>query len=613
MSTLRITRRYLRWRNGIALSIVLAAAVTAMWVTMIGRDTVAIRNQNTASVDTVLLSLSELSMAFQELRISQSSQRAVNSRAHVRRAAHAAKEAADTISSEATLKTFSPQGQGILRRDAMNPMLELEDVLFLASVAVDPRRSRIDVTRAAGMAGDLSMRLLPIFNRIKQAELAAAQEAADKQVTYGIFALLITVLGIGLATRFVHVPMERFVIRAQSEIEHNQRKAEAASEAKSMFLATMSHEIRTPLNGVLGLADVLKDTRLDSDQARMVSMIQGSGQALLQLINDVLDLAKIEAGKIDLNLEDFDIHSLCQETAELFSGQAAKKGVTLTVHAAPNAEGWHVRSAPQALRQVLANLVGNAVKFTEQGAIEVHLEDIAPQNGEERRLRIAVKDDGIGVAPSALERIFDQFEQADSSTTTEFGGTGLGLSIVQRMSEALEGQIQVESVLGEGAEFVLELPVGRAVPVVVETKSREIVTFGKRVLVADDNRVNQLVARKIVESLGCEVAMASNGHEAVDMAAKWAPDIVLMDVRMPLMDGLQATRVIRADQVGQTDQVPIVGLSANALAEHREEAEEAGMSGYLQKPVTRAALLTEFLRHWPDASTEKQGNDVCAG
>mmetsp|Transcript_7519 Transcript_7519/g.12882 ORF Transcript_7519/g.12882 Transcript_7519/m.12882 type:complete len:157 (+) Transcript_7519:3-473(+) len=156
------------------------------------------------------------------------------------------------------------------------------------------------------MAGDLSMRLLPIFNRIKQAELAAAQEAADKQVTYGIFALLITVLGIGLATRFVHVPMERFVIRAQSEIEHNQRKAEAASEAKSMFLATMSHEIRTPLNGVLGLADVLKDTRLDSDQARMVSMIQGSGQALLQLINDVLDLAKIEAGKIDLNLEDFD-------------------------------------------------------------------------------------------------------------------------------------------------------------------------------------------------------------------------------------------------------------------------------------------------------------------
>ncbi|MEC8197251.1 MAG: response regulator, partial [Pseudomonadota bacterium] len=237
----------------------------------------------------------------------------------------------------------------------------------------------------------------------------------------------------------------------------------------------------------------------------------------------------------------------------------------------------------------------------------------APKNGEERRLRIAVKDDGIGIAPSALERIFEQFEQADSSTTTEFGGTGLGLSIVQRMSEALEGEIHVESVQGEGAEFVLELPVGRAVSDVVETRTTDVVSFGKRVLVADDNRVNQLVARKIVESLGCEVALASNGHEAVDMAAKWTPDIVLMDVRMPLMDGLQATRVIRADQAGQDTSVPIVGLSANALAEHREEAEEAGMSGYLQKPVTRAALVAELLRHFPDASKEMQRNDACAG
>ncbi len=611
MSKLRITRGYLRWRSGIALSIVLAAAIAAMWVALIGRDTVATRNQNTASVDTLLLSLSEMSLAFQELRMAPASQRGVNSRAHVRRASHAAEEAARHISQESTLKTFSPEGQSILRRDAMNPMLELEDVLFLAGVAVDPRQSMSDVARAAGMAGDLSMRLLPIFNRIKQAEMAAAQNAADTQASYGIFALVITLLGAGLAARFVHLPMERFVIRAQTEIEHNQRRAEAASEAKSMFLATMSHEIRTPLNGVLGLADVLRDTHLDKEQSRMVTMIQSSGQALLQLINDVLDLAKIEAGKVELKYEDCDVHALCQETAELFSGQAAKKGVTLTVHAAPNAEGWYVNSAPQALRQVLANLVGNAVKFTEQGAIELHLEDSAPAQGEERRLRIAVKDDGIGIEPSALERIFDQFEQADSSTTTQFGGTGLGLSIVRRMSEALGGQIHVESLLGEGSEFVLELPVRKAKPVVTETAPKETWHFAKRVLVADDNRVNQVVARKILENLGCEVISAADGLEAVDRAASWAPDLILMDVRMPMMDGLQATRAIRADTRHKAATVPIIGLSANARSEHREEASEAGMSGYVQKPVNRHALKAELLRHWPEVAQSK-GNDACA-
>ncbi|MFY0659244.1 MAG: response regulator [Shimia sp.] len=611
MSKLRITRQYLRWRSGIALSIVLAAAITAMWVAFIGRDTVATRNQNTASMDTLLLSLSEMSMAFQELRMSPASQRGKNSKAHVRRASHAAEEAAQRISLERTLKTFSPEGQSILRRDAMNPLLELEDVLFLADVAVDPRQNMTDVARAAGMAGDLAMRLLPIFNRIKQAELAAAQEAADTQVTYGIFALVITLLGVGLAARFVHLPMERYVIRAQNEIERNQRKAEAASEAKSMFLATMSHEIRTPLNGVLGLADVLKETQLGSDQKRMVTMIQSSGQALLQLINDVLDLAKIEAGKIDLKYEGFDVQALCQETAELFSGQAAQKGVTLTVHTAPSEAGWFVHSAPQALRQVLANLVGNAVKFTEQGVIELHLEDVPPSHGEERRLRIAVTDDGIGIAPGALERIFGQFEQADSSTTTQFGGTGLGLSIVQRMSEALGGHVRVESTLGEGSEFILELPVGIAQREVVVTPERDVVHFGKRVLVADDNRVNQVVARKILETLGCEVSFAANGLEAVDRAANWNPDLILMDVRMPMMDGLQATRAIRADTRHMAASVPIVGLSANALAEHREEAAEAGMSGYVEKPVTRLALKTELLRHWP-ATAQQQENGTWA-
>lgn len=611
MSQMRITRRYLRLRSGIALAIVLAAAFTAFSLALIGRDNVAARNQNTASVDTVLLSLAELSLSFQELRMAPASQRGVNSLGHVRRASHTAAEAVDHLSQAETLATFSPDAQRILKQETLNPLLEFEDVLFLSNVVIDPTKSPREVARAANMAGELSLRLLPIFNRIKQAERAAAEAAADKQVTYGLIGLFITFMGVGMAARFVHVPMERYVIRSQAEIERNRRKAEAASEAKSMFLATMSHEIRTPLNGVLGLADVLSGTKLDKEQSRMLGMIQSSGQALLQLINDVLDLAKIEAGKVELHYDDFDLHALCQETSELFSGQAAKKGVTLVVHAAPTEEGWYVHSAPKALRQILANLVGNAVKFTEQGSIEMHLEDVRPLAGEERRVRIAIKDDGIGISPAALNRIFGQFEQADETTNSQFGGTGLGLSIVKRLTEAMRGQVNVESVLGEGSEFCVEIPIAAAKTAQQPPVDPEHLRFEKRVLVADDNRVNQLVARKILESFGCEVCFAANGLEAVDQAANWAPDLILMDVRMPQMDGLQATRAIRADTQHGGDVVPIIGLSANAQSEHREAAVTAGMDGYVQKPVNRSALRQELLRHWPEVGNKGAEDEEC--
>lgn len=611
---MRITKKYLRLRSGIALAIVLIAVVGGMSLALTARENVAARSENTAAVDMVLLSLSELALAFDELEDSSETQRGVNSRGHVRRAAHMATGALKELSRPESLSAFSPQAQIILRQETLNPLLELEDILFLADVATDPLNTSVEVERAAGMASDFAVRMLPVFNRLKQVELQAAGQAADRLVFYGVIAVCITLLGVFVAARFVHLPMERFVIRAQSEIERNQRSAEAASEAKSMFLATMSHEIRTPLNGVLGLADVLQDTQLDAEQRRMLAMIKTSGTSLLQLITDVLDLAKIEAGKMELNHQDFDLLELCHETCGLFYGQALHKNVRLTVNVEDASAQWHVHGAESGLRQVLSNLINNAIKFTDQGNVDVRISDSGAADQVTRNVRIAVKDSGIGIPPEAADRIFGQFEQADASTTSRFGGTGLGLSIVKQLVEAMQGQVFVTSTFGEGAEFVVEIPLAAATAKRPdETEGCSTTHFNKRILVADDNRVNQMVARKLLESLGCDVAVVSNGQEAVEQAKAFNADMILMDVRMPVMDGFEATRAIRADSSNPYGgDLPIIGLSANTLAEHRSAALDVGMNGYLQKPINKAALLAELNRHWAPSEDAPTKGSFCA-
>ncbi|CUH51140.1 ATP-binding protein [Shimia marina] len=607
MAELRITRKYLRLRSGIALGIVLLASITAMSVAFIGRENVATRTENTSSIDMVLLSLSELSLAFYELKETEGNRRVVSSRGQVRRAAHSAQVALDRISTPDALIGFAPDAQRILTRETFNPLWELEEILFMAEVVVDPRNSDLNIERAASLAADLSVRLLPIFNRIRQVEMDAGEQAADRQLLYGVGALLITLLGGGVAARFVFLPMERYVIGAQSEIHRSRKAAEAASESKSMFLATMSHEIRTPLNGVLGLADVLAETKLDDEQERMVSMISTSGQSLLQLINDVLDLAKFEAGKMVLEYKDFNLQEMCTEVAELFSGQAKKRAVTLEVLPQQATSDWHVHGAPNAVRQVLTNLVGNAVKFTENGTVSIYLENVEDRAGARRLVRLSVKDQGIGIAPEALGRIFGQFEQADASTTTQFGGTGLGLAIVKRLTEAMQGRVHVDSMQNEGSVFSITFPVETAKSAPERPLNLRPCHFEKRVLVADDNRVNQLVAQKLLQNLGCEVKTVSNGVEAVAEARSWGPDLILMDVRMPKMDGVQATRAIRDEpDCADTAGLPIIGLSANALSEYEGHCVAAGMNGYLQKPINRKALVRELLRHWPEDTQDDE-------
>ncbi|MFW8634717.1 ATP-binding protein [Cribrihabitans pelagius] len=616
MTTQRVTRSYLRLRSGIALAILLAAAVAAFCVTLYGQRSVAQRAENTRVLDQLLVSLAELSLAFDELKDDPGSQKALIARGRIRRSARPAADSLAELTGAGALAAFSQPAQQILSQPTLNPVSELEDIMFLTKVLTDPAGNRKAAdSKAAALASNLSRRLLPVFMKAKEAEARTGRNAAETQLIYALVAVAIGAVGVYVAARFVHVPMERFIISAQSEIEASRRKAEAASEAKSVFLATMSHEIRTPLNGVLGLAELLSDTELDDKQRHMIRMMIISGKSLLSIINDVLDLSKAEAGKLEMEAEAFNVRALCLEVIDLFSARAQNADIELKLHESTAVSNWHVLGYSTAIRQIVANLISNALKFTENGSVEVKLQELQSAQHGTRVIRIAVQDTGIGIPPEAQERIFEQFAQADATTTTRFGGTGLGLAIAKNLAGAIGGRISLQSAEGEGSEFTVEFPVEK-VPPPAEVSEPEPAgaSFCKKVLVADDNRVNQMVAGKMLERLGCTVMTAGNGVEAVKLARSWAPDLVLMDVRMPEMDGLDATRAIRAqEQDLDLAPVPVIGLSANAMSEQCSEGLSAGMNDYLSKPVSKAALAAALTRLWPaEAGTTADGSTKCA-
>jgi PAS domain S-box-containing protein len=390
----------------------------------------------------------------------------------------------------------------------------------------------------------------------------------------------------------------------QENLARARDEAVEASRLKSEFLATMSHEIRTPMNAVIGMTALLRDTPLTPVQADYVRTVETSGESLLTIINDILDYSKIEAGRIDLESVPFELRPWVQDAIDLFAGRAQEKHLRLACEIGPDVPARVAGDATR-LRQVLVNLLGNAVKFTDAGAVTVTVTaaPAAPATSL-RHLHFAVRDTGIGIAPEGLSRLFKSFSQVDASTTRRFGGTGLGLAISKRLVELMGGTIAVESRPGEGSVFRFEvslealpdLPPGAApVAAAAEFDGTLGLRCPLRLLVAEDNPVNQRVASLLLQKLGYRAATAANGEEALAALKLAAYDAILMDVEMPVLDGCETTRRIRAAHPSAA-RPWIIALTAGAMRSDRERALAAGMNDFLTKPVHRAALAAALAR-----------------
>ncbi|MGB4067598.1 MAG: ATP-binding protein [Nitrospira sp.] len=378
--------------------------------------------------------------------------------------------------------------------------------------------------------------------------------------------------------------------------------AEESTRAKGIFLATMSHELRTPMNGVLGCTQLLKDTSLTDQQRELIETMHRSADALLTLVNDILDFSKIEAGKMTLEVADVNLRSLICDVTTLTDGLASKKGLTVSVQIDPDVPE-EFRGDPIRLRQILFNLVGNAIKFTERGrvTVTVSLKQGRTEASDSVVLQWRIQDTGIGMTPEQQVRLFQAYAQADASTTRKFGGTGLGLMICHQLVQLMGGAITVESSIGQGSTFAYTtnlLPAihrdASASSLGSDQRSVGEQVGSLRVLVADDNEINQVVACKFLQKLGCHVEVARTGREAVEAITRTAYDVVLMDCEMPEMDGYEATREVRRREEGTPSHLPIMALTGHATDEAAQKCHQAGMDKVMTKPLTLPALRTNL-------------------
>jgi PAS domain S-box-containing protein len=405
------------------------------------------------------------------------------------------------------------------------------------------------------------------------------------------------VLGPDGQVRSVIGVMQNITARKAGEraIAQARDAAEAANRAKSEFLANMSHEIRTPLNGVMGVAGALSRTKLKRDQRDMVRLVETSAQTLESLLSDVLDLARIESGRLSLKVEPFNLVDAVTPVTGLFAPTAVAKGLAFDVEIAPEAQGAFEGDVAR-VRQILSNMISNAVKFTAEGSVRVSVDVEPAEDGA--RLTFAVKDSGIGFDAATRDRLFERFEQADGSITRRFGGTGLGLAISRSLARAMDGDLTAEATPGEGARFVFSVVLPRAAAAAPKPRNAAPPPPSKsaagtpRILLAEDHPINRRVVELILGGLDVDLTCVENGQEAVDAYRRQRFDLILMDMQMPVMDGLTAIREIRALERKAGDApTPIYSLTANAMPEHAEASRQAGADAHLTKPITAEALI----------------------
>jgi signal transduction histidine kinase len=410
------------------------------------------------------------------------------------------------------------------------------------------------------------------------------------------------------------LPQEMFARQQLAhELELANERAERATRAKSDFLAVMSHEIRTPLNAIIGMADVLASTSLTAEQKKCVEVFQRNGVNLLNLINDILDVSKVEAGKLELEQVNFDLRDVLARAFEVIEIRATEKGLQLLREVSQDVPAYLIGD-PNRLRQVMINLLGNSLKFTERGSLTVRVE----RDSQEGFLRFAVSDTGIGIPKEKLGRLFETFSQADSSTTRKYGGTGLGLNISKRIVERMSGRIWVESNPGEGSTFLFtaNLPRGKqpeVQPVAPLASKLNESASSLRVLLVDDSEDNRFLFVSYLKNTPCIVDVAENGEQAVQRFREGQYDVVLMDVEMPVMDGYSATREIRKIEASRNLRaMPVLALTAHAMADMAEKAREAGFTGHLIKPIRRATLLEALAVYAKPLPTGKESVPLSA-